>query len=574
MNGKQKEGGAKFEVLRENDRITDVTAEINGRKIAMLGPAGDERELAPARDFLNRPEKGLPVFLGAGLGRGLRLLLAEYDGPVALVDKETALAKITGALDDLPANARDRLLIITENDKAKVLKILTAWQNQNGDRPFSPLQSSFYLRLNKEFYGDLRDSLAASAKFDFWSKAAAPRFRDPKPRVLLLASKYFLIGELKGACEKLDIPHKLIMVGEESADKEQFVKTLLQEALTFKPDCCVTLNHMGVDVEGVLMDLLARLKLPLASWFVDNPHLIIHLYSKCVSPWTTLFTWDEDNIESLKKSGFEHVHYLPLGTDPDRFRPGLAPKSPLWRSPLSFVGNSMLFKVGARLKNGKFPRDLLLPFNKVSRAFVKSAERSVRDFLADEFPDVRKIYDSLDDNETRLAYETAITWQATRYYRNDCVRRLLPFKPLIVGDRGWKIEYKKENHRPRYLDPLSYYEDLPAFYGSSDINFNCTSIQMKGAVNQRVFDVPAAGGFVLTDWRPQMERLYDHDEMAFFRSPDEIPELTKKYLTHPAERKKIAEKARARVLARHKWEDRLREMLDVMRSVYGTPAPK
>lgn len=125
--------------------------------------------------------------------------------------------------------------------------------------------------------------------------------------------------------------------------------------VSFKPDCCITLNHMGVDVEGVLMDLLARLQLPLASWFVDNPHLIIHLYSRCVSPWTALFTWDADNIESLRRTGFEHVFYLPLGTDPDRFHPSRAAVPDAWKADISFVGNSMLYKVGGRLEKRTLP---------------------------------------------------------------------------------------------------------------------------------------------------------------------------------------------------------------------------
>ena len=340
---------------------------------------------------------------------------------------------------------------------------------------------------------------------------------------------------------------------------------------SFKPDCCITLNHMGVDVEGVLMDLLARLQLPLASWFVDNPHLIIHLYSRCVSPWTALFTWDADNIESLRRTGFEHVFYLPLGTDPDRFHPSRAAVPDAWKADISFVGNSMLYKVGGRLKNGRFPRELLLPFREVSQAFMDSEQRSVADFLRLSFPEVHARYEALPDNEARLAYETAITWQATRLYRNGCVRRLLPFCPLIVGDRGWRIEFRREPCQPRYLDALSYYAELPAFYEHSAINFNCTSKQMKGAVNQRVFDVPAAGAFVLTDWRPQMEQLFEPDEMACYHDPEEIPDLARHYLAHPAERRKLAAAARNRVLACHTWEHRLQALLEHMRRIYGTP---
>ena len=147
----------------------------------------------------------------------------------------------------------------------------------------------------------------------------------------------------------------------------------------------------------------------------------------------------------------------------------------------------------------------------------------------------------------------ALTWQATRVYRNGCVRRLLPFHPLIVGDDGWKIEFRHDKLQPRYHGIINYYDELPRFYAHSAINFNCTSKQMKGAVNQRIFDGPAAGGFVLTDWRPQMEALFEPGEMVCYRSPDEIPDLVRHYLAHPEERRRILEAGRARVLSCHSW---------------------
>lgn len=560
---------------KRGGRPADLIAHVAGRRFAMLAPGGPERETASVESIAPEQWRGsLPVLLGAGMGHALHLLLEKSAGPIAVVEKEQPLQQLTGVLAGLPEASRQRVLLVDAASLQDALKELTHWQMRHGGKRLLPVALPFYLRLDREYYGGLRDKLAASARCDFWGRVVQPRFRAAKPRVLLLTSKYFLMGELEGACRKLGLEHKLVTLQSDSLAHTDFVQKLLEAVLAFKPDCCVTLNHMGVDVEGVLMDLLARLELPLASWFVDNPHLIIHLYSRCVSPWAALFTWDADNIESLRRAGFEHVFYLPLGTDPQRFAPRRAAPAPdAWKADVSFVGNSMLYKVGGRLKNGRFPRDLLLPFRTVSRAFMDSEQRSVADFLRASFPEVHARYAALPDNEARLAYETAITWQATRLYRNGCVRRLLPFTPLIVGDSGWKIEFRHEARQPRYLDALSYYTQLPLFYGHSSINFNCTSKQMKGAVNQRVFDVPAAGGFVLTDWRPQMEQLFAPDEMACYREPDEIPELVRHYLSHPAERRRLTEAARKRVLSCHTWEHRLQEMLEHMRRIYGTPPP-
>lgn len=569
----------RVEVIGDPERPTDLRVLLPSRSLTMLGEGGAQRELDALRSLFaaagpaptpSGPD-GLPVLLGCGLGHALRALLARLPGPVAVVEKETAIQQASRVLASLPPDQRERVLLVDDADPAQALNRLSRWQAGQQGKRFLPLVLPFYLRLDRAYYGYLREQLTASEQFDFWSRAVQPRFRGPTPRVLLLASKYFLIGEIIGACQALDIPHHLLQIEDESLAQADFVQQLLHAVLTFRPDCCITLNHMGVDVEGVLMDLLARLQLPLASWFVDNPHLIIHLYSRCVSPWTALFTWDADNVDSLRAAGFRHVSYLPLGTDPQRFSPQAGPAPAAWRSEVSFVGNSMIHKVGARLKKGRFPRPLLLAFHRCAAAFMQSDIRSVADFLRDEQPDVYAHYAALPDNEARLAFETALTWQATRLYRNGCVRELLPFSPLIVGDDGWHIEFRHDARKPRLLPPITYYTDLPRFYPCSTINFNCTSKQMKGAVNQRIFDAPATGAFVLTDWRPQMEALFEPGEMACYHDKEEIPQLVRHYLGHPREREAVAAAARRRVLRCHTWAHRLKDMLDEMRRIYATP---
>ena len=95
---------------------------------------------------------------------------------------------------------------------------------------------------------------------------------------------------------------------------------------------------------------------------------------------------------------------------------------------------------------------------------------------------------------------------------------------------------------------------------------------MKGAVNQRIFDVPCAGAFVLTDWREQMDELFvPGKEVIFYREPEETPELIRHYLANPAERARIAKAARLRVLAEHTYAHRLQTLIARMREVYAAP---
>ncbi len=546
-----------------------------GSPLRVLGPGGAERERAVLEPLAKERAEGravLPVLLGAGMGHALAELLARAGDPltpaVALLDKESDLLEAAGI-----ATGDPRLFFVSDPDPDAALAALSHWQSAHGGLPFLPLIHPLHQRLDRPYYGQLREKLEASRRYDFWGKARQPRFRTDKPRLLLITSRYFLVGEVAGACRRLGLEHRLLTLENDEMASRDFVSALLRAVVEFRPDAVLTLNHLGVDREGLLTDLLARLELPLASWFVDNPHLVLHLYEGLSSPWLAIFTWDLDNIASLKEQGFEHVFHLPLGTDPDRFRPG-APRGPAaWKAEVSFVGNSMVYKVAQRMQRGHFPRVLLRGYRDVAAAFAASAERSVQRFLRG-YPELAAAYDALPDAEARLAYETLLTWESTRQYRTDCVRRLFDVRPavtpLIVGDTGWNIAFRREKRPWRWHDALSYYDDLPRFYPLSEINFNTTSMQMKGAVNQRVFDVPAAGAFVLTDRRDQMDELFEPDkELVSYGDLDEIPELVRHYLDHPAERQRVVEAGRRRVLACHTWDARLRTLLARMKEVFG-----
>ncbi|MDD3312284.1 glycosyltransferase [Pseudodesulfovibrio sp.] len=396
-----------------------------------------------------------------------------------------------------------------------------------------------------------------------------PKFRSAKPRILLLTSQYFLIGELKAACERLGVEHRLLDFGTREMDLDAFVSWVMSALTSFRPDFVLTVNHLGVDHEGVLAALLEQFDVPLASWFVDNPHLILGTYHNLDAGRTALFTWDVDNLESLRTMGFRNVFHLPLGADPTRFAPHRDGGDASWRAPISFVGNSMLTKTVKRLEAARPSPRLVESGLMVAKAFADSGEPCSGRFLTRRFPELRRDFEALEPPARRQAFETFLTWQATLMYRLDCVLRILDFGPLIVGDEGWK-ELLKGRPGWRYRPELSYYDELPDFYPLSDINFNCTSRQMLGAVNQRVFDVPCCGAFLLTDYRRGLEDLFEPgSEVAYYSHPDEIPGLVELYLENPEKRRAVADAARRRVLAEHTYDHRMTTLMEAMRQTFA-----
>jgi spore maturation protein CgeB len=90
------------------------------------------------------------------------------------------------------------------------------------------------------------------------------------------------------------------------------------------------------------------------------------------------------------------------------------------------------------------------------------------------------------------------------------------------------------------------------------------------AINPRVFEIAACGGFQLCDPCIGLDRLFDFDtELPVYRDLRELREKIDYYLARPEARAEIAARARERALRDHTYENRATEMLDCITNRYG-----
>ncbi len=545
------------EAILEGDRVMDLRLALdNGKTWHLWGRDGAKRELELAMAV---PDGFLPILIGSGLGIALATLLER--GPVVVVDREAAMLRETGLREQFAGNPDVHWL---DGNPNEILNKLAALRKSESLGPAHPVAMPLHLRLNPAYYRTLADGVSAMGQFQ--RSMRYPRFQDETPRVLILARPYFLYKEIRSALDSLGVVHQLIELPEAKRGSGDFIETLLKVVSSFKPDMALTVNHFGMDQEGKLAGLLEEIGLPLASWFVDSPQLILHRYPRQSTTLTSIFTYDAGNIPWLNEVGFSLVHFLPLGTDPQRFKPGLSGPA-AWEARVSFVGESMTRQVETMVREALLSDAFRQALPALAREFIASAKPTAAQFLEFEHPIFFAEYESLPSVQAQLACEKSVTFSAARYYRLDCVRELMGFSPLIAGDPQWVEVLGQKGWQ--YAGYLDYYRDLPRFYPASEVNFNCTSVQMKGAVNQRVFDVPACGGFLITDWREQMENLFDPgSELVCYRDPSEIADLVAAWLADPQGRKQVATRARKRILACHTYSHRLKELLDTMRQTY------
>src|SRR5690606_16445286 len=114
-----------------------------------------------------------------------------------------------------------------------------------------------------------------------------------------------------------------------------------------------------------------------------------------------------------------------------------------------------------------------------------------------------------------------------------------------------------------------YFDELPAFYRTTAININQTSLQMRDAVNQRVFDCPAAGGFLITDDQPDLREHFEEGDVVTYNSLEELADKVRYYQARPEERRANTLRARRRILDRHTHVHRLRDLETFLKSRFG-----
>ncbi len=91
------------------------------------------------------------------------------------------------------------------------------------------------------------------------------------------------------------------------------------------------------------------------------------------------------------------------------------------------------------------------------------------------------------------------------------------------------------------------------------------------AINPRVFEIAACGGFQLCDPCKGLDELFDLEtELPAYRTLGELRDRIDYYRDRDAERRVVAERARARALRDHTYENRARQMLGLILDVYGT----
>ncbi|MBN2343565.1 MAG: glycosyltransferase [Deltaproteobacteria bacterium] len=373
------------------------------------------------------------------------------------------------------------------------------------------------------------------------------------PKILLFDTSYLMVQDVADAAEDLGWTVVRLPTPKQGRGDGQFVASLLQVLVLHRPDFILTVNHLGFDSGGVLSGLLAQYGIPVASWFVDHPMPILGGADSNATDNAQLFCFERTAISWLEKRGYESPVFLPSASNARYFSPHLTEARLVdkYRCEISLAANSWWYK--ARVEPSKQIRRKA----RMLMSQHSNSDGALADVLAESLQN--------DDRAVFGAAQVALA-EASLVRRQRFIQALSSLNVTLYGDDYWKHLVPGVAIHP-YLD---YHSELPALFKGSDVNMNITSAQMPTAVNQRVWDVPAVGGFLLTDAQDDALEAFEAEvSMAFYRSFEEAASKAEYYLRHPDERVRISQKGMEIVHRSHRMTHRLQTMYAVMKKRFG-----
>ncbi len=327
-------------------------------------------------------------------------------------------------------------------------------------------------------------------------------------------------------------------------------------------------NSIGVAITNdfcpALSDACMKLGIPYVSWMFDSP--IQMLYEEQVkNNCNIIFSFDKRQIENLKQRTGVSAYYLPIGTNLTRNSQLEITKGDekKYSCEVSFIGSlysehnfiSACERVSA---DARFEIENIL-----ESAFGRwdGSSRLYGELSKDTISELKNIFGNDTKMDDDTLFSTAILGNALAYRE-----RVMMLESLSRYDLKFYTNDKEIFvNGVTALPGLDYLSEVPKAYRFSKINMNLTMPGITSGVPLRVFDIMGMGGFMLTNFQPEVEELFTIGEnIESYKSFDEMNDKVAFYLENEDKRMKIAKSGYELVRKNYSCEMQVKKIIEVM----------
>lgn len=322
-------------------------------------------------------------------------------------------------------------------------------------------------------------------------------------------------------------------------------------------DCVFTFNYFPV-----VARIAQEAGVPYISWVYDSPHLTLD--SLTVSfDCNAIFVFDHYIYTKYHRRGIQTIHYMPLAYNSRRINSLLAEGGSVYEHDVTFMGSLYEDDYNFLEQVQYLPEHM--------KGYIDGLAEAQQllygcDLMDDLF--------GADWCERMAQYVKVDLGQDYRDGRDDIFRNMIRRKVTVaerrrlltaVGERFPLDLYapaEPSGIRMRYLGYADYREEMPRIFHSSKINLNITLRSIIEGLPLRVIDIMGAGGFLLTNYQPEMgEYFVNGEDLVWFENQGDLLDKVRFYLTHDEEREAIARSGHEKAASYFTYENLLPEIM-------------
>ena len=322
---------------------------------------------------------------------------------------------------------------------------------------------------------------------------------------------------------------------------------------------------VAINTHEGLPEALGAHRIPFAVWEIDpNTTGPAPVHGPAVH--TAVFSYRAQNLPALRRAGYRHVSHLPLGAPVHRFTQAPSTDPTI---PIAFVGASMAESAGRMHSELRaLFSDQPATLERLSRVLTIQRQDNRRwqvpALLETIVPGLRA---RVRQDHAGLDLALLLGEISAAEKRLNWLAPLGPLGLRVWGDPGWALA---RDHGVAWAGWADHFVDLPRIYADAAIHVDVPRLYQQDAVAMRVFDVLAAGGFLLAEHSAELVALFRPGvELDTYRSPRELADKCRFYLSQPELRRSIAAAGQARVHADHSIRVRVRSIVEHMRTLAG-----
>jgi len=330
---------------------------------------------------------------------------------------------------------------------------------------------------------------------------------------------------------------------------------------------------MSYDFSETISQACLETEVPYIAWVYDAPQQ--ELYTRYAhNPNNYIFVFDRMQQRRLQQIGIENVYHVPLGIYgaqiEQQLENGCAGQ---YEAEIAFVGQ--LYRVES------FEKFL----NKTDATIQRAMEESVADSFL-RWDSNSKMHGTLrctcvqylGEKENHKVQISHPFMTEQFYYEAAVLSRLMANQErvAILNTLAEKYDvrlytFSKDtsqlSEKVKVCSGIGCNSGISNVYRQTKINLNITLHCIETGLSQRVFDVMAAGGFLLTNYQEEIEDLFiSGEDLVVYHDMEELCYYVQYYLEHEEERKRIARNGQEKVLKYHDLHTRMQQVMDLVQS--------